>query len=157
MKIVIINPTTARLTPTGGRIRHRLTGTTYSEVYTSPTRVWLYEDADSVHYEETPIDTLPPDVEEAFISVVNLIATTATNHNALDDLRNLPVINIASLFALAHEKGVEDAELTDIITKVVMLKTDIEAKMSRSWYDIWNGNLKPYIIEAIQRTRGAAA
>jgi len=30
-----------------------------------------------------------------------------------------------------------------------MLKTDIEAKVPRSWYDLWNGNLKPYLLEKI--------
>lgn len=156
MKIVIVNPTTARLTPTGGRIRHRLSNMIYCEVYTAPKNIWLFEDADSVHYEEVPIDTLPEDVREAFDSVVSLIVDTAVKHDALDDLRNLPAINIASLFALAHEKGVGDAELTQIIAQVVMLKTDIEARMPRSWHDIWNGNLKPYILAHLAASANAS-
>lgn len=146
---VVIKGKKARLTPTGGMIRDKQNLREYSEVVTDVKHVWRYEDADSVHYEEIPVDTLPEEVKEVFDSVVDLIVTTAVNHDALDDLRNLPEINIASLFALAHAKGVGDAELTGIVTQVVMLKTDIEAKLPRSWYDVWNGNLKPYIIQKL--------
>lgn len=148
MKIVVKGKQ-ARLTPTGGMIRDKQNLREYSEVVTDVKHIWRYEDADSVHYDVIPVDTLPEEVKEVFDDVVDLIVTTAVNHDALNDLRNLPEINIASLFALAHAKGVSDAELTGIVMQVVMLKTDIEAKLPRSWYDTWNGNLKPYLLEKI--------
>lgn len=155
MKITIIDGTKARLTPTGGKIRDTLSGRLYSEMYVRVIDVWRYEDADSVEYEEITTDTIPEEVLQAFDQVVALILTTANNHNAIEDLKTLPVINIASLFGLAKAKGVTDAELQEIVLNVVMLKTDIEAKFQRSWYDIWNGNLKPYILEHIAATASA--
>lgn len=150
MKITIIDGTTARLKPTGGKIRDILSGQLYSELFIKPTAIWRYEDADSVTYEEVTTDTIPDEVRETFDQVVALIFTTANNYNAIEDLKALPVINIASLFGLAKAKGVSDVELQDIVLNVVMLKTDIEAKFQRSWYDIWNGNLKPYLVNAFK-------
>ena len=58
-------------------------------------------------------------------------------------------LSINEIIGLAKAKGVSDQELQDIVLNVVMLKTDVEAKFQRSWYDIWNGNLKPYILEKL--------
>ena len=158
MKVKLIGTDKAVITPTGdGMIRDIYTGRTYSEVSTRPWHIGRYEDADPVEYEEVDVDTLPDDVKAVFDQVVMLIVQTARNYDALEDLKNLPNISIASLFALADTKGVSAQEMQGIIMQVVMLKTDIEAKIPMSWYTVWNGNLKPYIIEAIQRTRGAAA
>jgi hypothetical protein len=116
----------------------------------------MYEDADSVTYETVNIDTLPDEIKEVFDKVVGMIVQTATSYNALEDLKNLPNFNIASLFGLADAKGVSEQELQQIVTQVVMLKTDIEAKLPRSWYDVWNGNLKPYIIEQMNALKKEA-
>lgn len=152
MKVIVIDRNKVKILPTGGRIRDIATGTTYSEVYVKLNAVWRYEDADSVHYEEEPVDTLPEEVRLAFDQVVDLIVGIAMKYDALDNLRNLPAINIATLFGLAHEKGVTDADMQSLIMQVVMLKTDIEAKLPRSWYDVWNGNLKPYLLEKLAPT-----
>lgn len=151
MKIKLVETDKAIITPTGGKLRDVFSNRIYSQVVTKPTLVWRYADADSVMYEEVTTDTIPEEVRQAFDQVVALIFTTASNYNALHDLKALPVINIASLFGLAKAKGVSDAELQDIVLNVVMLKTDIEAKFQRSWYDIWNGNLKPYILEKLSQ------
>lgn len=149
MKVVILSTDKCRIKPTGGKIRHKCTGNLFSEVVTSPRYIYQFEDADSVTYEERPVDTLPEDVRSTFDEVVKLILDTAKAHDALDDLRALPAINIASLFGLAEEKGVDDNEQAQLVLKVVMLKTDIEARLPRSWYDLWNGNLKPYILQKL--------
>lgn len=155
MKIKLIGNDKAILTPTGGKIKDTLTDRLYSEVSVKPSQIWRYADADSVTYEEVNINTLPKEIRTVFDQVVNMIVQTAVSYNALDDLKNLPNFNIASLFALADAKGVSEQELQQIIMQVVMLKTDIEAKLPRSWYDVWNGNLKPYIIEQITALKKA--
>ena len=147
MKIKLFGTDKAVLTPTGGKIKDKLTNRTYSEVSVKPSAIWRYEDADSVTYETVDLDSLPDEIEEVFDKVVGMIVQTAISYNALEDLKNLPNFNIASLFGLAYAKGVSEQELQQIIMQVVMLKTDREAKIPRSWYDVWNGNLKPYIIE----------
>lgn len=152
---IVISGRKATITPTGGTIRDKVTLRTHSEVVTDVRYIWRYEDADSVHYEEEPVDTLPDEVKDVFGRVVELIVGLAGKYNALDDLRGLPNINISTLFGLAHDKGVTDADMQDLIQQVVMLKTDIEAKLPRSWYDTWNGNLKPFIVEGIAKTRSA--
>lgn len=149
MKVLLISADKVRLIPTGGRIRDRYTDRTYSEVITTPMLVRRYEDADSVVFETVDATVLPEEIREVFDKVVGLIATAAANHDALDDLKSMPNVNIANLFQLAADKGVTEAELQQIIIQVVMLKTDIEAKLPRSWYDVWNGNLKPYIVTAL--------
>lgn len=149
MRITIIDGTKAKLTPTGGKIRDRLSGQLYSEMSVGLTSIWRYEDADSVTYDEVSTDTVPEEVVRAFDQVVSLILTTAQSYDAVEDLKRLPVINISSLFGLARDKGVSEAEMQSIVMQVVMLKTDIEAKWARSWYDLWNGNLKPYILEKL--------
>ena len=146
MKITIIDGSKAHLQPTGGRIRDKLSGRAYSEMYVRAIDIWRYEDADPVEYESVDTDTLPDEVRDVFDQVVDLILTTATNYNALEDLRQLPNISISSLFDLANAKGVPPEQLQGIITQIVLLKTDIEAKYSKSWYSIWNGDLKPYIV-----------
>ena len=73
-----------------------------------------------------------------------------TQYGATDALRSLEQINIASLFGLAEQFHVDPADMQQLIMQVVMLKTDIEARMPRSWYDLWNGNLKPYLVEAFK-------
>ena len=156
MKIKLFGTDKAVLTPTSGRIRDKLTNRTYSEVSVKPAVIWRYEDADSVTYETADIDTLPDEIKEVFDKVVKMIVQTAISYNALEDLKNLPNFNIANLFGLADAKGVSEQELQQIIMQVVMLKTDIEAKLPRSWYDVWNGNLKPYIIEHMNALKKGA-
>lgn len=155
MKIKLIGNDKAILTPTGGKIKDILNNRLYSEVTVKPSNIWRYTDADSVTYEEVDVDILPEEIRTVFDQVVNMIVQTAVSYNALEDLKNLPNFNIASLFGLADAKGVSDQELQQIIMQVVMLKTDIEAKLPRSWYDVWNGNLKPYIIEQITALKKA--
>ena len=139
----------ARLVPTGGMIRDRISGRTYSEVVAAVSTVHRYEDADSVTYETVDATVLPDEIRAVFAQVVGLIVGLAGKYNAVPDLKALPNISISSLFQLADTKGVSDEDMTSTIAKVVMLKTDIEAKIPRSWYDLWNGNLKPYIVEAL--------
>ena len=67
----------------------------------------------------------------------------------MEALRSLEQVNIASLFGLANQFNVDEKDMQNLIMQVVMLKTDIEAKVPRSWYDLWNGNLKPYLLEKI--------
>ena len=149
MNIVIYDNETARITPTGGRIRDRYTGRTYSEVTTTPLRIYRYEDADSVTYESSDVSTLPEEVRLVFDQVSDLIIGLASKYDALADLKSMPDVNIGSLFGLADSKGVTEADMQSVIMQVVMLKTDIEAKLPRSWYDVWNGNLKPYLLEKL--------
>jgi len=157
MKVKLIGTEKAVITPTGdGMIRDIYTGRTYSEVSTRPWHIGRYEDADPVEYEEVDVDTLPDDVKAVFDQVVTLILTTAQAYNAIEDLKALPNISISSLFGLANAKGVPPDKLQEIITQIVLLKTDIEAKYPKSWYSIWNGDLKPYILESLNRMRGTA-
>ena len=46
-----------------------------------------------------------------------------------------------------------DTDLKDSVISEIsqLLKTDIEARLPRSWYDLWNGNLKPYLVEAFKK------
>ena len=149
MKITILSPDKARLSTAAGKIRDKYTGREYSEVYCDPLRIYRYEDSDPVEYEPITTDDIPAEVKVAFDQVVQLIMKTASDYNAVEDLKALPNISIASLFGLASEKGVPPAEVQSLITQVVLLKTDIEAKYSKSWYAIWNGDLKPYIVEKL--------
>ena len=153
MKVVLINEKKAKLTPTGGRIKDIRTGATYSEVVVPAKWIHRFTDVDSVQYEEVPIETLPEDIRLIFDQVLQLIVDLAVKYDALEDLRNLPQINITTLFGLANEKEVTDADMQSLIMQVVMLKTDIEARLPRSWYDVWNSNLKPYIIESLTQLK----
>lgn len=156
MKIRLYGTDKAVLTPTGGKIRDKLTNRLYSEVSVKPTNIWRYEDADSVTYETVDLDTVPDDVKALFQQVLDLIMGLVLQYGAMDALKSLEQINIASLFGLAEQFHVDPADMQALIQKVVLLKTDIEARVPRSWYDLWNGNLKPFIIESIAKTRSAA-
>ena len=149
MKVILINEKKAKLTPTGGRIKDIRTGATYSEVVVPAKWIHRFTDADSVQYEEVSVDTLPEDVVAIFDQVLQLIVGLASKYDALTELKSLPQINITTLFGLANTKGVTDVDMQALIMQVVMLKTDIEARLPRSWYDLWNSNLKPYIIEKL--------
>ena len=155
MKIKLIGTDKAVLTPRGGKIRDKLTNRLYSEVSTNPSAIWRYEDADSVTYETVNLDTVPDDVKALFQQVLDLIMGLVLQYGAMDALKSLEQINIASLFGLADQFHVDPADIQALIQKVVLLKTDIEARVPRSWYDLWNGNLKPFIVESINKTRGA--
>jgi hypothetical protein len=48
MKIKLFGTDKAVLTPTGGKIKDKLTNRIYSEVSVKPSAIWRYEDADSV-------------------------------------------------------------------------------------------------------------
>lgn len=154
MKIKLIGTDKAVLTPTGGKIKDKLTNRLYSEVSVKPSNIWRYTDADSVTYEVVDVDTLPAEVQQVFDQVVALIADLAQKYGAMEALRSLEQVNIASLFGLANQFSVDEKDMQSLIMQVVMLKTDIEAKVPRSWYDLWNSNLKPYLIAAL-RSRGA--
>lgn len=154
MKIKLIGTDKAVLTPTGGKIKDKLTNRLYSEVTVKPYNIWRYTDADSVTYEVVDVDTLPAEVQQVFDQVVSLIADLAQKYGAMEALRSLEQVNIASLFGLANQFSVDEKDMQSLIMQVVMLKTDIEAKVPRSWYDLWNSNLKPYLITAL-RSRGA--
>lgn len=149
MKIKLIGADKAVLIPTGGKIRDKLTNRLYGEVSVKPSAIWRYEDADSVMYEIVDLDTIPEEVREVFDQVVGLIVNLARDYGAMDALRSLEQVNIASLFGLANRFDVDEKDMQNLIMQVVMLKTDIEAKVPRSWYDLWNGNLKPYLLEKI--------
>lgn len=155
MKIRLIGTDKAVLTPTGGKIKDKLTNRLYSEVSVKPGNIWRYEDADSVTYETVDLDTVPDDVKAIFQQVLDLIMGLVVQYGAMDALKSLEQINIASLFGLADQFHVKPEHMQELIMKVVMLKTDIEARLPRSWYDLWNGNLKPFIVESINKTRGA--
>lgn len=155
MKIRLYGTDKAVLTPTGGKIRDKLTNRLYSEVSVKPTNIWRYEDADSVTYETVDLDTVPDDVKALFQQVLDLIMGLVLQYGAMDALKSLEQINIASLFGLAEQFHVDPADMQALIQKVVLLKTDIEARVPRSWYDLWNGNLKPFIVESIAKTRSA--
>ena len=156
MKIKLIGTDKAVLTPTGGKIRDKLTNRLYSEVSVKPSNIWRYEDADSVTYETVDIDTVPDDVKALFQQVLDLIMGLVVQYGAMDALKSLEQINIASLFGLVDQFNVDPKEVQSLIQRVVLLKTDIEARLPRSWYDLWNGNLKPFIVENINKTRGSA-
>lgn len=151
MKIKLIGTDKALLTPTGGKIKDKLTNRLYSEVSVKPSQIWRYEDADSVTYETVDLDNIPDDVKTIFQQVLDLIMSLVIQYGAMDALRSLEQVNIASLFGLADEFHVDPADMQQLIMKVVMLKTDIEARLPRSWYDLWNGNLKPYLVEAFKK------
>jgi hypothetical protein len=155
MKIRLYGTDKAVLTPTGGKIRDKLTNRLYSEVSVKPSAIWRYEDADSVTYETVDLDTVPDDVKTLFQQVLDLIMGLVVQYGAMDSLKSLEQINIASLFGLAEQFHVDPDDMQALIMKVVMLKTDIEARLPRSWYDLWNGNLKPFIVESIAKTRSA--
>lgn len=154
MKIRLIGTDKAVLTPTGGKIRDKLTNRLYSEVSVKPSAIWRYEDADSVTYETVDLDTVPDDVQALFQQVLDLIMGLVVQYGAMDALKSLEQINIASLFGLVDQFNVDPKDIQSLIQQVVLLKTDIEARLPRSWYDLWNGNLKPFIIENINKTRG---
>lgn len=156
MKITLIGTDKAVLTPTGGKIRDKFTNRLYSEVSVKPSVIWRYEDADSVTYETVDLDTVPDDVKALFQQVLDLIMGLVVQYGAMDALKSLEQINIASLFGLVEQFDVDPKDIQSLIQQVVLLKTDIEARLPRSWYDLWNGNLKPFIIENINKTRGAA-
>jgi len=156
MKITLIGTDKAVLTPTGGKIRDKLTNRLYGEVSIKPTAIWRYEDADSVTYETVNLDTVPDDVKALFQQVLDLIMGLVVQYGAMDALKSLEQINIASLFGLVEQFDVDPKDIQSLIQQVVLLKTDIEARLPRSWYDLWNGNLKPFIVESINKTRGAA-
>jgi len=155
MKIRLIGTDKAVLTPTGGKIRDKLTNRLYGEVSVKPSAIWRYEDADSVTYETVDLDTVPDDVKALFQQVLDLIMGLVVQYGAMDALKSLEQINIASLFGLVDQFDVDPKDIQSLIQQVVLLKTDIEARLPRSWYDLWNGNLKPFIIENINKTRGA--
>ena len=155
MKIRLYGTDKAVLTPTGGKIRDKLTNRLYGEVSVKPSAIWRYEDADSVTYETVDLDTVPDDVKALFQQVLDLIMGLVVQYGAMDALKSLDQINIASLFGLADQFHVDPADMQALIQKVVLLKTDIEARVPRSWYDLWNGNLKPFIVESIAKTRSA--
>ena len=155
MKIRIYGTDKAVLTPTGGKIRDKLTNRLHSEVSVKPSAIWRYEDADSVTYETVDLDTVPDDVKALFQQVLDLIMGLVVQYGAMDALKSLEQINIASLFGLAEQFHVDPDDMQALIMQVVMLKTDIEARLPRSWYDLWNGNLKPFIVESIAKTRSA--
>ncbi|MBO6038086.1 MAG: hypothetical protein J6P29_06000 [Acetobacter sp.] len=150
MKVKLFGPDRALLTPTGGMIKDKLTNRLYSEVSVKQTAIWRFTDADTVTYEVVNLDTVPDDVKAIFKQVLDLIMKLVTQYGATDALRSLEQINIASLFGLAEQFHVDPADMQQLIMQVVMLKTDIEARMPRSWYDLWNGNLKPYLVEAFK-------
>ena len=154
MKITLYGTDKCRIKPTGGKIRHKCTGNLFSEVVTSPRYIYQFEDADSVTYETVNLDTVPDDVKALFQQVLDLIMGLVVQYGAMDALKSLEQINIASLFGLADQFHVDPADMQALIQKVVLLKTDIEARVPRSWYDLWNGNLKPFIVESIAKTRG---
>ena len=151
MKIKLFGTDKALLTPTGGKIKDKLTNRLYSEVSVKPSQIWRYEDADSVTYETVDLDNIPDDVKAIFQQVLDLIMSLVIQYGAMDALRSLEQVNIASLFGLADQFHVDPADMQQLIMKVVMLKTDIEARLPRSWYDLWNGNLKPYLVEAFKK------
>lgn len=151
MKIKLFGTDKAVLTPTGGKIKDKLTNRTYSEVSVKPSTIWRYEDADSVTYETVDLDNIPDDVKAIFHQVLDLIMSLVIQYGATDALRSLDQVNITSLFGLAEQFHVDPADMQQLIIKVVMLKTDIEARLPRSWYDLWNGNLKPYLVEAFKK------
>lgn len=150
MKIKLFGTDKAVLTPTGGKIKDKLTNSLYSEVSVKPSAVWRFEDADSVTYETVDLDNIPDDVREIFHQVLDLIMSLVIQYGATDAIKSLEQVNIASLFGLAEQFHVEPADMQQLIMKVVMLKTDIEARLPRSWYDLWNGNLKPYLVNAFK-------
>lgn len=150
MKVKLFGTDRALLTPTGGMIKDKLTNRLYSEVSVKQTAIWRFTDADTVTYEVVNLDTVPDDVKAIFKQVLDLIMKLVTQYGATDALRSLEQINIASLFGLAEQFHVDPADMQQLIMQVVMLKTDIEARMPRSWYDLWNGNLKPYLVEAFK-------
>ena len=155
MKITLYGTEKAVLKPTGGKIRDKRNNRLYGEVVTKPSCIHWYEDADSVTYETVDLDTVPDDVKALFQQVLDLIMGLVVQYGAMDALKSLDQINIASLFGLADQFHVDPADMQALIQKVVLLKTDIEARVPRSWYDLWNGNLKPFIVENIAKTRGA--
>ena len=150
MKIKLFGTDKAVLTPTGGKIKDKLTNRTYSEVSVKPSNIWRYEDADSVTYETVDLNNIPDDVKAIFHQVLDLIMNLVIQYGAMNALRSLEQVNIASLFGLAEQFSVKPEHMQELIMKVVMLKTDIEARLPRSWYDLWNGNLKPYLVEAFK-------
>lgn len=157
MKAELIGKNVVHLKPTDnkGKIKDKVTNSLYSEVFTKLAYISRYEDSDPVEYEETEIavDSLPEDVQQAFSSVFNLIFSTVQKYDAVQEFAALENINISSLFALADAKHVSEEDMTNIIRQVVLLKTDIEAKLPKSWYSIWNYYLKVYIAQAIEELK----
>ena len=155
MNVTLVAPDKARLTSPTGMVRHKLTRKEFLEVVTSPLHVYQYEDGEDVQYEEVDLqtDTPPQEVLDVFQQVLEMIMELAVAYNAVEDLKTMQNVNISSLFQLAHDKGVSEDQMMKLIARVVMLKTDIEAKFRRSWYDIWNIHLKKYLVQSLT-TRG---
>ena len=155
MDIQLIGEKKVKLTSKTGLIRNVISGKEYSEVITSPLNIHMFEDSSGDLYPSivTIEEKIPDEVLEVFQKVLGMIMDIAVRHNAVEDLKAMENVNIENLFKLANEKGVTDTEMTALIGQVVMLKTDIEAKFRKSWYDIWNVYLKKYLMESLA-TRG---
>lgn len=155
MNVTLVGKDKVRLTSPVGLVRHKKTGREFIEVFTSPLHVYLYEDGEDVQYDEVDVrtDVPPQEVLDVFHQVLDMIMELAVAYDAVGDLKAMQNVNIASLFQLAHDKGVSEDQMMKLIAKIVMLKTDIEAKFRRSWYDIWNVHLKKYLVQSLA-TRG---
>ena len=155
MNVTLVGKDKVKLTSPTGMVKHKLSKREYIEVFTSPLHVYLYEDGNDIQYDEVDVQTdeAPQEVLEVFGQVLSMIMELAVAYNAVDDLKSMQNINIASLFQLAHDKNVPEDQMMRLIAQVVMLKTDIEAKFRRSWYDIWNIHLRKYLLESLATRR----
>jgi hypothetical protein len=137
----------------------RKTGEHTEMVDTEITVDTSYIQVDEWQYTENPPEPEPEpqeDISAQLQQVIELIMYYCEKYGATEELLSLEEINITTLSALIQKYEVTEEDQSAITNKVLLIVLDIMGKLEATWYDIWNGQVKPTLNEILQQRRMAA-
>lgn len=137
----------------------RKTGEHTEMVDTEITVDTSYISIDEWTYTENPPEPepeQPEDISAQLQQVIQLIMFYCDKYGATEELLSLEEINITTLSALIQKYEVTEEDQSAITNKVLLIVLDIMGKLEATWYDIWNGQVKPTLNEILQQRRMAA-
>lgn len=124
-----------------------------SVVLPSPEQASLWHEiseSEWVEPEEGEDDGANVDVTQQLRQVIEIITHYADVYGATQELLAMDDINIETLDGLIEKYNVLDKDKNDIMFRVQMIVLNLMGKLKLTWYDIWNGKIKPGITNAIK-------
>jgi hypothetical protein len=99
-------------------------------------------------YEED--DGINVNITRQLQQVVEIITHYADTYGATQELLAMDDINIETLDGLIAKYNVSDKDKNDIMFRVQMIVLNLMGNLNSTWYDIWNGKIKPGISDAMK-------
>jgi hypothetical protein len=123
-----------------------------SVVLPSPEQASLWHEISESEWVEPEEDDdgTNVDITRQLQQVIEIITHYADNYGATQELLAMDDINIETLDALIAKYNVSDKDKNDIMFRVQMIVLDLMGKLDFTWYDIWNGRIKPGIANAMR-------